>query len=458
MKKNASWFSGALLPALLIAALAASLAWGMKQRARAEEYFTAAGEYMASAYRVYERCANELADNISDMDASFAKLSVCASEEQTVLALEDVVRSSAASVSIMSRLPRTHPATEQLMRFLVRTGDYARCLSRRVLAGERLGEYDVSALESLYGACSELVGSLHKAIIEGEIPMDDLESGGFYEDGGQSFTPSGMKPADGSETFGEYPTLIYDGPFAESTEKAVPYGLGEGDVTEEAALETACRLAGAELSPAGVSSGRIPVYLFTGEDNGASVSAAVTVTGGRLLWFMRDIGSAGEASGEPGEEEYGALVNAASAWLESAGYESMKPSYSLCYGGAALLSFVYDLGGIKVYNDLVKVWVERGSCRVIGADANNYLFSHRERLLPEPVITEGEALALAGERLEVDSVSLALIPLSPSVEALCRELHGYCRGEEYVVYINVLNGREERIFRIVNDGTGKAAV
>ena len=136
----------------------------------------------------------------------------------------------------------------------------------------------------------------------------------------------------------------------------------------------------------------------------------------------------------------------------------MAPSYAQFYGGAALVSFVWEIGGVKVYNDLVKVWVDRSDLRVTGLDANNYLSSHCERRLPEPEISEAEARALVSNELEIDAVSLALIPISPSVEALCFELHGFFGGGEYAVYVNAVTGAEERIFRIVSENGGKAAV
>ncbi len=447
---------------LLAFALTAALVWGFAQRRKAGEYFAAAGEYMGSVSGNYIRCAGELQDNVREMETSLAKLRVSASERQTVLALEDVVRSSAASVSIMSRLPRTHEATEKLMVFLVRTGDYARCLSRRVLSGERLPAGDVEALESMYECCSQLALSLRSAAENGELPTDMLEPSGYYADGenGFAFTPD----TDSAETVPEYPTLIYDGPFSESTEKAAPKGLNGGEVSEDEALAIAEKLIGTELSARELSPGRIPVYLLEGEAEGVPVGAAVTVTGGRLLWFMRGAAADEEApsGGAPGalpdEAEYEKLVSAAKAFLGACGYEDMAPSYSLYYDGMALFSFIWERDGVRVYNDLVKVWLDRMSGEVIGLDANNYLFSHRERHIPAPALTEDRARSLASARLEVDSAALALIPLTPNVEALCYELHGYCGGEEYAVYINALTGAEEQIFLIVNDGTGKTAV
>lgn len=448
---------------LAFAALALGV-WGAKQKAAAEEYFEAAGEYMDAVNSVYVRCANELADNVYDMQVSLSKLAVSTSQSQTVLALEDIVRSSSASVLIMSRLPRTHASTEALMTFLVRTGDYARTLSRRALAGEELPEADIEQLDALYSSCRTLADDLSAAVTGGALAFALPEAGEYYNDEphADGFFTAGEEDHDNAETVPEYPTLIYDGPFSESTEKAAPLGLGNIEATESEAFITAERLTSAHLEPAGEAGGKIPVYLFSGNTaDGASVTAAVTKTGGRLLWFMRDASEKSETdegSGLPDDAEYAELVAAGTRWLETAGYGSMTPTYALFYNGAALISFVYEQEGVRVYNDLIKVWVERGSLNIVGADANNYLFSHRERHMPAPAISEDEARVLANPRLEVGSVNLALIPLSPMTEGLCYELHGYYNGDEYAVYINALTGREEQIFRIISSGDGRAAV
>lgn len=453
MKNNKTPLLSYLLPAVLIAALAVCFAWGMTQKAKAEEYFSAAGEYMGSTYSAYERCANELASNVHDMEVSLAKLSVAGSQSAAVLALEDIVRSSAASVSIMSRLPRRHAATEQLTVFLVRTGDCARALSRRVLAGEELSESDITSLENAHAACAALTESLHEAISNSELPLDNLDPGGFYAESDEIFAPGGMQSAEDSDG-SEYPEFDYDGPYSESAENAEASGLSGEAVTEEAALAEAERLTGVSLRPIGRAEGSIPVWLFEGEDGERrTCTAAVTATGGRLLWFMSDCG--GEAVGEPEAAEYASLIAAGASWLAAAGLDGMTPTYARFYGGAALISYVFEQEGVKVYNDLVKLWIERGSLRIVGADANEYYFNHRERDIPRPTLTEAEARSLACGRLKIDSASLALIPPTPSAESLCWELHGFYNDDEYVVFINALTGTEERISIVINDGNGR---
>jgi len=466
--------SSCVIPALLAVAFAAALAWGFSQRAKAEEYFYAAGEYMDAAHSVYERCAGELADNIYDMQTELSKLRIAASARQRVLALEDIGRSGAAAVSVMSRLPRTHEATEELMTFLVRTGDYARCLSRRVLAGDELSSRDLDQLEALYACCASLADDLQTAVQGGGLSLDVLEPEGYYADGGDNTGLLAVREERAASSGGsggtapEYPSLVYDGPFSESTEKASPKGLTGSEVTMDEALAEAIKLTNAQLAPQGISQGKIPYYLFEGERaDGTAVTAAVTIKGGHLLWYMSSDaanGSDDSQSEQPqggyiespthtdGDGNCDRMISASQEFLASCGYDDMAPTYVVYYSGAALLSFVWQYEDVRVYNDLIKVWVDTESMEVVGIDANNYLFSHRQRHLPKAELTAEEARGNASKRLSIDASPLALIPLTPNVEALCYELHGFYGDGEYLVYINALTGAEEQIFRVLGEG------
>ena len=49
---------------------------------------------------------------------------------------------------------------------------------------------------------------------------------------------------------------------------------------------------------------------------------------------------------------------------------------------------------------------------------------------------------------------LALLPVSPSREALCYEIRAALEDSEYLVYINAENGGEELILKLTEDGMG----
>ena len=426
------------VPVLLAAGLAVSVVWGRAQKARADGLNEVAEKYVSTCVSACARCGSELKDTVYDMSVSLEKLRALSSRSQRVLALEDIVRGSAEAEKLLTRLPRSQVENMGLEAFLVRIGDYARSLSRRLLAGEELDQTDEEQLESLIDAVTGLASRLEEMVLNGEMPVG-TEEFDYYDTDGESEDP-------------EYPTLLYDGPFSESNETAEPLGLVGEEGTSEDAKRRAEELLGVSLEPAGETEGRIPTYDFTGE--GFDVS--ITKTGLFVLFVMG--APSGDGNGMPSEEEYGEFVDKGKVFLSLAGYDGMEPTYSECTGGTVLISFAWSADGVTVYNDLVKVWLDRETGGIVGLDARSYIFSHRERDIPEPKLTKDEARAAVSQRMEIGSSRMALIPVSSQREELCYEFRGKCGEREYLVYINAVTGTEEQVFIIVSDENGERAI
>lgn len=430
------------VPVLASFAALVGAVWGRGQAARADELALVADEYVGLCVDSCARCAEELSGSVDEMRVSLSKLRVTASDSGRILALEDIVRESAEAQAFLSRIPGSQVKAMELTAFLTRAGDYARTLSKKLLSGGGLDEEDIRALDGMLSSCESLNGLLCERIASGSMPCG-TEEFDYYD------LPEGSGAEDGpSEP--EYPTLIYDGPFSEATERLEPRGLTGGEASPEEAAAEARRLFGEGFSYEGRTEGKLPTYDFSDEEGRAYLS--LSVRGLHAVRWMS--GPSGEKEGVPGEAEYGRLVSAAEELLERLGYDAMRPTCAQYYGGGALISFVREEEGVLIYNDLVKVTVDRETFEPIGLDARNYLFSHTEREIPEPVLTPSEAERRASPELSAESVGLALIPLTPQTEALCYELHGSLGGSDYVVFVNALTGEEEQILIVVSDGNG----
>ncbi|MBO4384425.1 MAG: germination protein YpeB [Clostridia bacterium] len=432
------------VPALLCVALAAAVVWGAAQKARADEMSALSEEYVALYVNSCARCAQELADSVDAMSVSLEKLKATGSTAGRVFALEDIVRESAEAEKLISRIPQSQVESMELAAFLTRIGDWARSLSRRLLMGEAIGEKDTAQLDSLIASVSLVAERFSSMAAEGGFPSG-TEEYDYYdvsdknEEGGEPSEP-------------EYPTLLYDGPFSEAVERAEPLGVTGEEGSEDEAKRKAEEIVGAPVSFDGRTEGTIPTYDFSAE--GADIS--ITVRGLNVLYFMKTPST--DISGIPDEAEYEGFVAAGEAFLRKLGYDSMAPSYAEFTDGTALISYVWKRGEVFVYNDLVKVRIDRATGEPVGLDARNYLFSHRERTFPEPTLSEDEARSAVSENLVIESSGLALIPVTPMTEALCYEFRGRCGSREFVVYVNAVTGREERVFMVIEDENGKSAV
>lgn len=446
-------------PAVLALALIGACVYGAEQSARAETL-------ARSVQSGYRQAFLELNDNISDMQTSLKKLMVVSSPKQHVLLLDDVWRLSSAAEANLASLPVSHPDAEAFNRFVVQTGDYARSLATRILSGAVLRQEDREQLAALYEASVQTARELERRLQEEDFPLEALTGDGFYlasagaEQGGTNAGTGGSSGGAGHEdedSIADYPTLIYDGPYSESTEKAQPRGLPEGEVDERAALQAAARYVGGSLQIEDTADGGVPTYEIAGADaDGRGVELAVTRQGGQVLWMMAE--TQGGAEGVPEESESAAMRDAAKAYLDARGYEGMEATYAQFYSGVGVFNFASVQGGVILYADLVKVYVERQSGKIVGVDAYNYLFNHADRQLPVNVVTEDEARQRVSESLEILSARLALIPKTATTETLCYEFKGRLNDAEFIVYINAVTGEEEEIFEIINSDEGTLVV
>lgn len=433
------------IPALTAFGLITAAVWGKGQAAKAEEYSRIADEYVGICVNACSRCAGELSDTVDEMNVSLSKLRVTASIPGQILALEDVVRESGEAAALLTRLPRSQVEQMELESFLTRAGDYCRSLSKKLLRGGTLESGDRKQLEAISESCSKLNGELCAGISGGYMPVG-TEEFDYYDKADAASADEPSEP--------EYPTLIYDGPFSESTEKLEPVGAAGEEGTLDAARAAAEAIAGIALDYTGKTEGRLPTYDFSSTGGGKTVS--ITVRGLHTVRFMAP--PSGDKSGLPDADEYSRIIKKASESLEKLGYSSMEPTYEQYYDGAALISFVWKTDGALVYNDMVKVWIDRAGLTLIGLDARNYLFCHRERDIAAPKLTAEEARASVSPDISVDTVKLALIPLTPQTETLCYEFYGRCGEDEFAVYVNAETGEEEQIFRIISDENGRSAV
>lgn len=432
------------IPALLSAGLLVTAVWGRAEKARADEMNALSEEYVARYVSACARCGQELTDSVNAMSVSLEKLKVTGSTAGQVLALEDIVRESAEAEKLISRIPQSQVDSMELAAFLTRIGDWARSISRRLLAGETVGEKEKAQLDELITAAQAIARKLTDMAGNGGFPVG-TEEFDYYDTNREDDTAD--EPSEPG-----YPTLIYDGPFSESVEKAEPLGVTGVEAAEDDAKRRAEEIAGTALSFDGRTEGRIPTYDFSAE----GVDISLTVRGLHVLFFMKTPST--DISGMPEEDEYLRFVDAGKEFLLRLGYESMDPSYAQFYDGTALISYVWKHGETLVYNDLVKVWIDRETGEPVGLDAMNYLFSHREREWKEPGISEDAARGAVSLNFTVESTGLALIPVTPMTEALCYEFRGRCGETEFVVYVNALTGREEQVFKIISDENGKSAI
>ena len=107
-----------------------------------------------------------------------------------------------------------------------------------------------------------------------------------------------------------------------------------------------------------------------------------------------------------------------------------------------------------MYSDLIKLKVALDDGEILGMETTGYLNSHEFRSFSVPKITQDEARKKINKNLEIMSEGLAMIPTEYQTEILCWEFKGKVEDREFLVYINVENGKEEDVLVILDTPNG----
>ncbi len=428
------WLFG--LPSILLIGLAVMTVSFFRQRQKLAEQQRVIDAQTESAYRA-------LSNDLNDLSVALGKLEAASTPARMSKSFADIRRLSAGAVRALSLLPVSHADDEGLMQFLTRTGDFAESLMDRVLSGQMLTEEQLNSLGELRTCCAGLSERYDGDCKNGSYPTAPQD--GFY--GGET----------DEENLANYPTLLYDGPFSESSEQAEPLGLPEETVDENEALRVAQALfPDRTLQLDGRTESTIVTYDFSASDENGELCVSITERGGLLLYFMGT--PSGGRDDPPSDEESEQMHAAASKYLEEHGFGKMEPSYAQYYAGTVVLNYAAVQNGVILYADLVKVYVDRDTQAVIGLDAMNYRFHHRERDLSAPILTEQDAKSTLSDALTLEHTALALIPKSNTLEVLCYEFKCTCGETFFIVYVNAQTGAEEEIFEVLNSDEGDLVV
>ncbi len=396
----------------------------------------------------YQESFEEIVSDLDSLKAKLNKIEAASGNNQYTKLLMDVWRQTGDTEGAISALPVSYQCTAPLTQFMCRTGDYCRHLSTKIARGENLTEEDLDQIRSLAEKCAEVSQKMTEIWQQGYTTSLGAADFEFLTD-----DPTGNMLDFSSQ---EFPRLIYDGPFSESTENKKPEGLGSKEYSQQEAQAAAAKFLGIDngaLTLSGELNGDIPSWGFTGQQNAKPLSIYISKQGGQVLWYMsqRDTG----ISAVPTDERYEQLRGIAQQYLKNKGYGNTAPSYAQFYGGMAVINLAPVENNVVLYPDLIKVWVDISSNDVAGIEAKNYLMSHKERNIPEPALSREEARAKVNGNLAVTKTRLALIPLDTNKETLCWEFTGSVNGNDFIVYINAQTGMEEDILMIqdTNDGT-----
>lgn len=481
MRKN-NYF---VLSIVLSISLVITALWGFTQ-------YESKVAYRHKLNNQYQRYFYEMKDNIETVQTSLSKATLASSKEKNILLLSQIWQQANSAHEKLAQLPIRHIGVRQTERFLNQVSDYSFSLIQDLLAGKEMDDKQFQSLFKLQDYTTflgdELEDTFNK-VMKGDLDFNKLNR---VESNELNKTDDYMLDTGltkyNEEQLTEYPELIYDGPFSDQILNIKPVALGDKKVSEEEAKKIAIKFLdlknpgeikrfktgsddkGSENTaekaakedkevkeekqkdkdePKGAN---IDAYTFSIEANdgkpGKMIYIGVSKLGGKVIWAERprQVGDATLSKEE--------AIKTAQKRLVEKGYKNMEPNYTETYNNTLLINFAYTQDDVTIYTDLIKIKIGLDTGQFIGFDAANYLKTHTKREISKPVLSVEEARSKVKYDFDVENVRLAIIPDRGLNELLCYEFKGIYKGQNFIVYINALNGREEKILRIIINKNG----
>lgn len=410
-----------------------------------------ANRYKNSALASSRRAVSELCENLDSITLNLQKSLFCNSEPMLSTLSTELYKSSAAAKVGLGQITSENLKSDGIYKFLSQVGDYTLALNKKLSKNETLSEDDRHALSGLYKYSSSLSEGMDKLLSgtyddtlsfeksTSTLTLGAKESAGYFSD----------SLNDTAQSLADYPTLIYDGPFADNVlNRKALFVKGKKQITQaeakrKAALFLECRET--ELHNDSDENGALELFCFSKGEQ----SVAITKNGG-FLCYMTSPEHPLEAQLK--EEQ---AAKRAKEFLIKAGYPDMKESYYSTYDGICTINFAYRENGITFYADLVKVAVSLNSGKVSALDARGFLMNHIERALPTAKLTQKAAQKKLSPLLTLKTdTSLAVIPGKDGKERLCYEFHVTDKsGQEALIYIDTQTGEEADVLLLLySDG------
>ncbi len=407
----------------------------------------------------YNRAFYELTGYVQNVEIMLMKALMTSSPQLASSTMRDIWQQANLASTNLGQLPVAVGTLANTEKFLSQVSDLSQSISKLNTAGQAIDEEQLKTLASLH----KFAVTLDESLVE---LKSDLSNGNFKwenisDESAKTFSSTSEKMPDTfgkiDETFQEFPTLIYDGPFSEHMARMKALGLSGEKVDESHAISSLSDFLGKDNvdnveKKADNKNGIIDTYNFyvkmSNHREDSLAQADVSMTGGKVVWYLynREVGTPSIDIAKAKQQGMD--------FLKSRGYKNMKDTYYLETGGVATINYAYYENDILYYPDLVKVKVALDNGEVVGFEAKGFLMSHRERTDLTPEISETEAREKVTRGEDITSAGLVVIPTDYGTEILCYEFKGKLEDKYFLVYINAKTGQEEKVLLIIDSESG----
>lgn len=436
---------GIIIAILAVAAIGTGY-WGYKEHQEKNAV-------LIHAENNYQRAFHDLTYQIDQLHDKIGETLAMNSRKSLSPALADVWRIASEAHNDVGQLPLTLLPFNKTEEFLSNIGDFSYKTAVRDLNAKPMTKDEYETLRKLYKNSESIQNELRKvqhlilknnlrwmdvelALASGQKQMDNTIIDGFktveknvegYDetDFGTTFTAL-QKPKKGFEHLSGKEVTIQEA--QKIAQRFAPRNVERMDVTENG------------------KGSNIGFYSFTMHDKGNKhdVYMDLAKKGGHLIYLLhnRDI--------QDQKISLNDASNKAVKFLNKLGFRDLELFESAQYDNIGFFTFVSNYQGVRLYPDAVRLKVALDNGEIVGYSGRDYLSAHRKRNIPKPAVAKEQAKKAINTSVDVKEDRLALIENDSGEEVLCYEFLGTIDQDTYRIFINAMDGTEEKVEKLKN--------
>lgn len=438
----------------LAVALCLSFLWGFGEYRESEKLKIVTENH-------FRRSFADFVSHIDSLETNLAKSRAAGTPTQQIFYLSQSWQQSETAVKNLALMPVKEIGLSYVDQFLNQVGEYTRNLTQQLAKGAELNTGQQRTLGEMHErliSVNRNIQELNVTLSVENIPLEDKASTaanwpvsnntvpasaeGNEEAAKPGSVGSGLEQLDAS--LQKLPPFTYEG---QADTQSVPEPLGLPKKTadqEEAKLIAAdfLRTIGYQSPDPKLehtSTGPFGGYIWQYENTIVDVSKS-----GGVVTLFRDERPLEGRILKPED-----AVNQAMSLMTELGWNVIMTSME-DFGTYLHIEAVCEEKGIRIYPDKLRLAVALDNGRIVGYDSTSYwLFHHERSLEQESVITPEQARKSLRPDLGVKESRLTVITRPGWGEILAYEFRGTINSEEFLVYINALDGSEEKIQRVI---------
>ncbi|MBO5884849.1 MAG: germination protein YpeB, partial [Clostridia bacterium] len=392
---------------------------------------------------------NELVDNINNTDIKLSKVLASDYNSYAKKLLNEISKNTSQASQNLSELPISINGVDEIISFVNQVSGYTQSLAEKIDKGQQLSQQEINTITQIKVAFDDLKDNINKLsmdIYNGNIYKDSAKLDGDYN----QFTLR-LKNVKAGDV--DYPTMIYDGPFSDSTLNKKIKNLNQTKVSQEFAeqkiKEWFKNVSNSNCQYLGVTEGKFETYdyeLVVNDEQ--SMYVQVTQNGAKLLTLS--------CYDNNSQQNYtiDQAIEIAQNFTIQTGVTNMVCVWSDIVSSDAYINLAPKVNDVILYPDLIKVKVDLASGLVTGYEASSYYTNHTQREIPLASISKQQAESIVPVQYKIKETRLCLAPLEYNKEVLCYEVICVNNAETYYCYINAQTNVLENILKTIQTDNG----